>query len=442
MRRVSLRLLPFLFVLFIFNYIDRTNIGIAALQMNRDLGLSASAYGLGAGIFFLGYALFEVPSNLILARVGARRWIARIMVTWGIVATAMMFVRTPLQFYLLRVLLGVAEAGFFPGVIYYLGHWFPAPERARAISRFMVAVPIAAAFGNPLGGWILGLDGWRGLAGWQWLFLIEGLPSVFLGLSVLVLLTDRLEEARWLSSAQRAWLAARLRRDQEESPAPHGLPPMRALAQPMLWLVSLVYFLLVTTSYGFVFWAPTVIRDTLHASNAGTGLIVGAIACLAATAMLVVGASSDRRGERCLHAGGAATLAGLGYVGAALLTNPFARVASFALVSVGTVSFLGPFWCLPITLLRGSAAAAGIAFVNSLGNVGGFVGPSVVGLVKDATGSTTGAFLAFAALAFITAGLCLVLRRQAAFASRGRASGLTSEPIAIDRVRFAARPGE
>jgi MFS transporter, ACS family, tartrate transporter len=433
MRRVSLHLLPFLLVLYICNYLDRTNVAIAALQMNRDLSFSASAYGFGAGIFFLGYALFEVPSNLVLARVGARRWIARIMITWGLVATAMMFVRTPIHFYALRFLLGVAEAGFFPGIVYYLSGWFPAVHRARALSRFMTAIPISAAIGNPLGAWLLGLDGLRGLAGWQWLFLLEGIPSVVLGFAVLALLTDRPVAARWLSFEQRDWLTARLRRDDDESPAPEGVPPLRALVQPAVWLASLLYFLVITINYGYVFWAPTVIRDALHASNMTTGLIAGGIACVATGVMLAVGASSDRTGERFFHAGACLALAALGGVSAALLPHPLARVAGLTLVPIGVYGFFAPFFCLTTTLLRGTAAAVGIAFVSSLGHAGGFVGPYVFGLLQDATGSTTGPFLGLASLALAAAALCLVLRRQAALSSRG-----SHTARAMSRSRFAS----
>jgi len=417
MRRVSLRLLPFLFVLYICNFLDRTNVGIAALQMNRDLHFSSAAYGLGAGIFFIGYALCEVPSNLMLARVGARRWIARIMITWGIIAGTMMFVRTPLHFYLLRFFLGVAEAGFFPGVIYYMSQWFPAPERARAIARFMIAIPLSAALGSPLGGWLLGFEGQLGLHGWQWLYLVEGIPSVLLGFTVLARLTDRPEEARWLTREQRSWLTARLERDRDECPAPHGVPPWRALAQPVLWLLSLPYFLMLTASYSYSFWAPIVIRDALQASAVATGIITGAMACVAAVAMLMMGASADRRGHHCAHAAACAALISLGYVGAALVPNPIGRVASLVLVAVGTAAFLAPFWCLPSMLLRGTAAAAGIALVNSVGNVGGFVGPWVVGLLRDSTGGTTGSFVGLAALALVAAGFFLALGRVKAFAA-------------------------
>ena len=329
-RRVSLRLLPFLFLLFVCNYIDRTNVSIAALQMNRDLRFSASAYGLGTGIFFLGYSLFEVPSNLILARVGARRWIARIVISWGLIASAMMFVRTPAQFYLMRILLGIAEAGFFPGIVYYLSEWFPAVQRGRALARFMIAVPIAGAIGNPISAWLLGLDGWYGLAGWQWVFLLEGIPSVLIGFSVLAILTDRPAHARWLSETQREWLVARLQRDGDASSAPHGVPPLSVLAHPIVLLSSLLYFLAMTSHYGYLFWAPTIVRDELHASSTAVGLITGGIACCAAGVMLVVGSSSDRTGERFFHAAACLALAALGYVGAVLLADPSARVASLA----------------------------------------------------------------------------------------------------------------
>ena len=417
MRRASARLLTLLVVLFIANYLDRTNVAIAALQMNRDLRFSASAYGLGSGVFFLGYAIFEVPSNLILARVGARRWIARIMSSWGLIASAMMFVRTPAQFYALRVLLGIAEAGFFPGIVFYLSDWFPAAQRGRALSRFLTALPLCGIIGNPLSAWLLGLDGWHGLAGWQWLFVLEGLPSVLLGFVVLAILPNRPADAKWLTVEQREWLMARLARDAEESQAPHGMPPLRALLLPVMWMSALLCFLSNTTYYGYLFWAPTLIRDGLHVSNATTGLITGAIAGVAMIVMVVVGAHSDRTGERNVHAAVFIGVAGVGWVGTALLPGATARVLSLALVPVGIYAFLGPFWCMPTALLRGTAAAAGIALVNSIGNLGGFAGPYVLGALKDATGGTTGAFLVLAGVALGGAVLCLILPRESV---RGR----------------------
>jgi ACS family tartrate transporter-like MFS transporter len=296
--------------------------------------------------------------------------------------------------------------------------WFPAAQRARALSRFLMAVPISAAIGNPLSAWLLGLDGLRGLAGWQWLFLLEGSPSVLLGFAVLALLSDHPADSRWLSVEQRDWLTARLRRDADISPAPHGVPPLRALILPTIWLASLPYFLVITTQYGYIFWAPTMIRDALQASNTTTGLITGGIACVAAGVMLAVGARSDRTGERFFHAGACAVLAALGCVSAALLPHPLARVAGLALVPIGVYGFYVPFWCLATALLRGTAAAAGIAFVGSLGHVGAFVGPYVVGLLMDMTGRTTGALLGLASLALAAAALCLVLRRQATVGAR------------------------
>ena len=302
MRLVGRRLLPFVFVLYVFNFLDRSNVGLAALQMNRDLRFSAGAFGFGAGVFFVGYALFEVPSNLLLVQVGARRWIARIMITWGILASALMFVRTPQQFYVLRFLLGIAEAGFFPAIIYYLAQWFPASMRARSSARFMIAIPLSGLLGGPLGGWLLGFESRMGLHGWQWLFLIEGIPSVLLGLITLRYLTERPDQATWLSAAQRGWLADRLARDRRASPAEHGLPPLRALAHPLVWLAALPEFLVTTAGYAYLFWAPLIVRDTLHLSTAQIGWFGGAVAVISAGAMLLVGASSDRTGDRTLHA--------------------------------------------------------------------------------------------------------------------------------------------
>ena len=409
MRRVSLRLLPFLFVLYIVNYLDRTNVGVAALRMNEDLRFSSSVFGLGAGIFFVGYALFEVPSNLLLMRFGARRWIARIMITWGLIATAMMFVRTPLQFYVLRVLLGVAEAGFFPGIVYYLSQWFPAEQRARAGARFMIAIPLSGAVGGPLGGWLLGFDGLLGLAGWQWLFLVEGLPAVLLGLVVLRWLTERPEEAHWLEPVQREWLVSRLRA--ERGAHLHAaMPPLRALASSAVWTASLPYFLMLVAWYGFVFWVPTLVRDALGSTDADTGLVLGAIAVVAALALLVVGTSSDRTGERPLHAAVCCAASAAGFALAALGPTGTVRVLGLTLAQAGVMAFLAPFWVLPTMILSGGAAAVGIALVNAIGSVGGFVGPNVVGVLRDVTGSDERAMLVLSAATLVAAALCVALR--------------------------------
>jgi len=276
--RIQMRLLLVLITLFLFNWIDRTNLSIAALQMNRDLHFGAAAYGFGAGVFFLGYAIFEVPSNLMLARVGARRWIARIAISWGLVASAMVFVRTPTQFYTMRFLLGAAEAGFLPGIIYYLSLWFPARERGAATGRFMIAAPLAGIIGNSLGAWVLALDGRLGLRGWEWLFLLEGIPSVLLGLLTLKLLTDRPDDAGWLATEHRAWLVERLHRDQAESAALQDVTVLGALVHPTIWLLSLTNFLMAIPLWAYAFWAPVLVRDELHTTNLMTGLIVAAVA--------------------------------------------------------------------------------------------------------------------------------------------------------------------
>jgi len=421
MRRVTTRLIPFLFLLFVCNYLDRSNVGIAKLQMGRDLSwLSESVYGFGVGVFFIGYSLLEVPSNLILARVGARRWMARIMISWGIVASAMMFVRTPMQFYVLRFLLGVTEAGFFPGIVYYFSDWFPARERARALAWFMTAIPVSAAIGNPISGLLLGLDGRRGLTGWEWLFLTEGIPSVLLGVAVFVVLPDRPADARWLTDEQRGWLAMRIERDRESSGAPHGVPPLRALVHPMILLCSVVYFFAMLSSYSYTFWAPTIVRDAMGASNLAVGLVTGAMAALATVAMIVVGVHSDRSGERGSHAAACIAVAAVGWLGAGLLPHPYARMLSLALVPAGVYGFLAPFWVMPAAVLQGTAAAAGIALVNALGATGGFVGPYAVGLLKDATGSTAGSCVGLSITALVTAALCLVLGRRASVSRPSR----------------------
>jgi MFS transporter, ACS family, tartrate transporter len=417
LRRVSVRILPLIFLLYICNFLDRTNVAMAALQMNRDLHFSSSAYGLGAGIFFVGYAICEVPSNLILARVGASRWMARIMISWGLIASAMMFVRTPVHFYILRFLLGVAEAGFFPGIIYYLSQWFPTVARARAMSWFTIAVPLSAVIGGPLGGALLGLDGVLNIAGWQWLFVAEGIPAVFLGIVVLFALPDQPSKARWLSDEQRAWLTDQLRRDQRESAAPEGLPTFRALMQQPLWILILAYFLFFGFGFVYFFWGPTLIHETLGGSDFETGVVVGIIALLSAASQLIVGASSDRTGDRALHVAGCGLIVAIGYAGAALFPTPIARIGGLALVSIGATAFLAPLWCIPPMLLRGTAVAAGIGLVSAIGSLGGFVGPYATGWLRDRSGGTNGAFLTLACLAVFATLLMAAFSRYSVLAT-------------------------
>lgn len=418
MRRVSRRLIPFVFVLYIFNFLDRSNVGLAALQMNRDLGFSPAAFGFGAGIFFIGYALFEVPSNLVLVRVGARRWIARIMITWGVLASALMFVRTPAQFYVLRFCLGVAEAGFFPAIMYYLSQWYPASMRARSSAWFMTAIPLSGLLGGPLGGWLIGLNGAGGLAGWQWLFLVEGVPSVVLGFAVLRYLTETPDNATWLPAPQRDWLVERLRRDRETSPAPHGMPPLRALGHPLIWLVALPELLVTTAGYAYLFWGPTMLRESLHLGNQMIGWLTAVISVVCALAMVAVGWSSDRTGDRVVHAAVCALAVAAGCAGAALLDGPVARMASLAFAEIAVIAFLAPFWTLPTILLSGSSAAVGIALVNAIGNVAGFLGPNVVSYLRMHTGGDSGAFLALSGMAVAAALVCYSMRWSPAIRTR------------------------
>jgi MFS transporter, ACS family, tartrate transporter len=422
MAQVSRRLLPLLFLLYLFCYLDRINVGMAALQMNAALRFDPATFGFGAGIFFLGYALFEVPSNVILARVGARRWIARIAITWGLLACALAWVRTPTQFYTMRFLLGVAEAGFFPGVIYYLSQWVPTAYRARSHAAFMIAVPSAQIVGGPLGGALLGLEGVGGLTGWQWLFLIEGLPPVVLGLIVFRFLTDYPKDADWLSREERSWLSQRLEREQQQTEAA-DISILRALANPLVWVLTIPYFAFYTIALGYALWAPTLVRDALHSSNTTTGLVIGAIYALAVFVYFLAGAVSDRRDERCAVAAVGLALACAGCLGAAVIAPSPLRVAAFALIAMLSPLFLGSFWCLPTRFLKGPAAAAGIGLVSAIGSTGGFFGPSILGYLKQTTSSDVDAFLGLAALGLLGACVCLGLRRLPTLRPQSRVIG-------------------
>jgi ACS family tartrate transporter-like MFS transporter len=379
--------------------------------MNRDLGFSATAYGMGAGMFFLGYCLVQVPSNLMLERVGARRWIGTIMIAWGVIASGMMLVRGVASFYTLRFLLGVVEAGFFPGMIFYLANWFPAAERARAVARFMTAIPLSGLVGGPLSGWLLGWNGVAGLAGWQWLFLLEGLPSVLLGGAALRYLTDRPADALWLPAEGRAWLARRLELERAQSAARHGLNLRQALLDGVVWRLGLLYFLIVVGLYGQGLWLPQIIRGSSQLSDLAVGLLSAAPALAAAVAMVAIAAHSDRSGERHAHVALPLVAGALGFAAtAAVLDSPLVAAAALSLAAIGFTGALGPFWTLPTSFLSGSAAAGGIALINSLGNVAGFAGPYLVGVVKDATGGFAGALITFALLMLAGAALALQLR--------------------------------
>jgi ACS family tartrate transporter-like MFS transporter len=411
LRKVTLRLIPFLFLLYIVAWLDRVNVGFAGLQMNADLGFSSAAFGFGSGVFFLGYCLFEVPSNLVLYRVGARHWISRIMISWGAISAAMMFVRTAPTFYVLRFLLGAAEGGFFPGVVYYLSHWYPEGQRARAIGAFMTAVPVSGVVGGPLSGALLTLNGLFGLAGWQWLFLAEGVPAILLGVIVLFYLTDRPETADWLSSAEKNWLVSILA---AERTSRHGAPPVgifAALTNPTIWHLGIIFLFTAIGFYGYSFWAPLVVKSLTGTSDLGVGMILGAISAVTIIAMMSNSAHSDRTDERPLHVAIALLISGAGFFGCAVLRQPILALFFLALVPIGHCSAYGPFWSMPSRFLIGAPAAAGIALVVTIANVGGLVGPTIIGAMKDRFGTHGPAFMLLGGCAIVAALLATLLRR-------------------------------
>jgi ACS family tartrate transporter-like MFS transporter len=379
--RIRWRLLPFMFLLYIVSYLDRVNVGFASLQMNRDLGLSDTVYGLGAGIFFIGYFLFEVPSNLIMVRVGARPWIARIMTTWGVISAAMMFTRGPVSFYTLRFLLGLAEAGFFPGMILYLTYWFPTRERARTVALFMTANALAGVVGGPLSGVLLTLNGLGGLAGWQWLFLLEGIPAVLLGGAVLLYLPNGPEDASWLTDLERMWIRSQVSTGEGHD---HGTV-VQVLTSKVVWLFSMLYFALVTGLYSISFWLPQLLKRLSGASDLTVGVVSALPYIVAAIGMVIIGHHSDRHDERRWHVAGPALIAALGLVLSGFADSAALAVAAISLAALGIWGALGPFWAMPTAVLGGGSAAAGIAWINSVGNLGGFVGPYAVGYLRDAT---------------------------------------------------------
>jgi MFS transporter, ACS family, tartrate transporter len=390
--KAARRLIPFLCLCYAVNFLDRVNVGFAALAMNEDLGFSPSVYGAGAGIFFVGYILFEVPSNLALQRFGARIWIARIMISWGLVASAMALVHSETSFYVMRFLLGVAEAGFFPGIILYLTYWFPAAERARIVSLFMAAVPLATVVGGPLSGALLELHGLGGLKGWHWLFLIEGVPAILLGLFVLKFLDDRPEQANWLTAEERRALAETLAAEAKATRATGYAGLGQALTRPRVLVLGLIYFCIVVGLYGIGFWMPQVIQayglDPLK-----IGFLTAIPYLFAAVAMVLWGARSDRANERILHVALPLLLGGAAFAWSAFTGPLWLTMAALTLATLGIYAAIGTFWSLPTAILTGTGAAAGLALVNSIGNLGGLAGPSIVGVIKQTTGSFTVALL-------------------------------------------------
>ncbi len=386
MRRVTRRLVPLLMICYFVGYLDRVNVSFASLTMNRDLHFSSAVYGFGGGVFFLGYFLFEIPSNLLLARVGARKWIARILITWGIIAALEAGIWNEPSFYGIRFLLGLAEAGFFPGIILYLTWWFPSYYRARMIGMFMTAIPISVVLGSIVSGWILTFDQAWGLAGWQWLFVLEGGPAVILGFVVLFFLTDIPDQAHWLAPAQRTWLNERLASERAQRETVRRYALGETLRNPRVWGLTLVYFGQNVSGYGLVIFLPQIIKR-FGVSDVQTGLINAIPFACAAVAMVLWGLHSDRTGERNKHCAAACFLTFIGLAVCLGIDNPYALMVAIVFSQMGQSSIAPTFWALPTAMLSGTAAAGGIALINSVGNLGGFVGPYAMGLVRDATGN-------------------------------------------------------
>ena len=404
------RLMPFLFLLYIVAYLDRINVGFAVLQMREPLGLSDRAYGHAAGIFFAGYFFFQLPSNLALEKIGVRRWISALMIAWGAISCLMIFIRGPVSFYALRFLLGAAEAGFFPGMILYMKRWFPARARARAVAWFMTANPIAGVVGSPISGALLNIHG-VGLAGWQWMFLMEGIPAIFLGAIVFGTLAGRPQEATWLRHDEQKWLLETLAREQQAEHGSEKANLWRVLLSPRIWMLSLVYFGVSTTMYGVTLWLPSVIQALSVLSYFRTGVVATIPFVLTTLAMVLVGVHSDRTGERRWHTAIPAFMAATGLAAAAYSRSPALVVAGLSLGMAGADSMVGPLWAMATSRMDGLSAAAGIAVINSLANLGGYFGPEIIGFFRTANGGFRGGLLAIAATVIVSGSTALIVGR-------------------------------
>ena len=411
LRKTTLRIVPFIMLLYFVAFIDRVNIGFAALTMNKDLGFSPAVYGFGAGIFFWGYFLCEVPSNIVLEKVGARIWIARVMITWGLISGAMAFVQGQTSFYVLRFLLGAAEAGFFPGIILYLSYWFPARQRAAVTALFMAAAPLSTAIGSPLSSALLGTHGLLGFQGWQWLFVIEAIPAVLLGFVVLFFLTDQPGQAKWLADDERKWLVETMNAERAGQTATASHSIWHGLTDPRVLALSLVYFGTSAGLYTLGIWAPQIIKS-FGLSTMQVGVLNAIPPTLSIVAMYLWSWHSDRTNERTWHVVIACLVAAIGLALAGMSSSAVAVVTALVLVNVGISAAKPPLWSMPTLFLAGPAAASGIATINSIGNLGGFVGPAMIGWIKNLTGSFADGLYFVAALLLISAGITLVLARS------------------------------
>jgi ACS family tartrate transporter-like MFS transporter len=411
-RKASLRLLPIIGVGYCLAYIDRVNISFASLQMNRDLHFSATTYSIGAGLFFIGYAVCEVPSNLLMLRYGAKKWFTRIMFTWGLLAMAMMFVRTPLEFNVVRLLLGIAEAGFFPGVVFYLTLWFPGNARARAVSRFYIALPLSSVVMGSLAGWLLGLGGKLGLSGWQWMFLLEGLPAALFSIVIFKMLPDGPADARWLTTEEKAWLAGQLKIDSAEAHLGHGASVLQALLSPKVWLIGTYFLCALTVSYAYGFSAPAILQGATGWSVTRVGFLVAAFGIAAALGMILNASHSDRTRERKWHCVVPCVVLGAAYSYAGLATVSWVVVLSLGIGFIAFNSMQGPALAVPQQFLAGRAAAAGLAAMNTITIFGGFIGPVWMGMVKDRTGSYNVGLVGLLMPSLAAAGIMVWLTRS------------------------------
>jgi MFS transporter, ACS family, tartrate transporter len=410
--RITRRLIPYLLILYVIAFLDRVNVGFAALQMSSDLGFSPEVFGFGAGIFFIGYFLFEVPGTVLVETWSARGWIARIMISWGVLATGMGFIHSATQFYWMRFFLGVAEAGFFPGLLVYLSHWFQQEDRAKAVALFMAAVPLSSIIGAPLSGLLLEVQ-WLGVVGWRWLFILEGLPAIVFGFVTIFYLTDKPEQAKWLRDDEREWIIATLARERAVKLAQGSISLWRALMQRDVWLLALAYFGMVSGLYGFNFWLPTIVKQLSGLSNLLASLLTAIPYCVGLAAMLLIGWSSDRSGERRWHTALPMLIAGVGLLcGALLQQHVVVAIALFCVGAIGIFGHFPSFWATAYGRYTGVAAAAAIAFINSLGNLGGFAGPYVIGFINERTHSFVGGIL-YLSLSAVIAALCILSLQKA-----------------------------
>ncbi|WP_250535873.1 MFS transporter [Caballeronia sp. AZ10_KS36] len=406
--KVGRRLIPFLMLCYLGAYLDRVNVGFAKLQMLNDLRFSETVYGIGAGIFFLGYFLFEVPSNVILHRVGARNWLARIMLTWAVISASFVFVKSPTMFYVLRFLLGVAEAGFAPGVILYLTYWFPAARRAKALSLFFMAIPLAGIIGGPLSGYIMhALQGAHGLAGWKWLFILEALPSLFLGVVILFYLDNGIASAKWLTDAEKTLLARNVEKDNAQTLEHVSIRSF--IGDRRLWLMAAIYFCVVLGQYGLTFWLPTIVRRAGVADPLWVGIFTAIPYLCAIVALPLIGASADKHRERRLHLAIPMLVAAAGFATLPMLGSVGASIVCVSVAAAGILASSSQFWSLPTAVLGGMSAAAGIAAVNCFANLAGFFSPAIVGWLNDLTGKSTAGLIFISAAVVVGAALVFLV---------------------------------